>query len=143
MTCFNRQMMLAVSLGVFSTLAAAEEVVVIVNPGNSVANMTVDQVQQIYLGKNASLPSGESASAVDLAEGSPLRDSFYQKAAGRTRAQIKSVWTRLIFSGKSLPPRVVATSAEARKFVASNPNGIGYIEKSAVDSSVKVVLSMP
>jgi hypothetical protein len=27
-----------------------------------------------------------------------------------------------------------------KKFVASNPDAIGYIEKSAVDSTVKVVL---
>ncbi|MEP6883925.1 MAG: phosphate ABC transporter substrate-binding protein [Gammaproteobacteria bacterium] len=137
------QMFVALALGIGSTLAAAAEVVVIVNPTNTTTSMTVDQVQEIYLGKTTTLPAGGYASAVDLANGSPTRDAFYQKATGKSSAQVKAVWTRLLFSGRNTPPKALGTSAEVKKFVASNPNGIGYIEKSAADSSVKVVLTLP
>ena len=46
-----------------------------------------------------------------------------------------------MFSGKATPPKELGSSADVKKFVASNPDAIGYIEKSAVDSSVKVVFS--
>ena len=54
---------------------------------------------------------------------------------------MKAAWSRLVFSGKATPPKEMANSADMKKFVAGNPDAIGYIEKSAVDSSVKVVFS--
>ena len=47
----------------------------------------------------------------------------------------------IIFTGKGQPPKEVPNTAEVKKLVSGNPNTIGYIEKSAVDSSVKVVWS--
>ena len=60
---------------------------------------------------------------------------------GKSTAQVKAAWSRLVFSGKATPPKELASSAEVKKFVAANPDAIGYIEKSAVDSTVKVVFS--
>jgi ABC-type phosphate transport system substrate-binding protein len=47
-----------------------------------------------------------------------------------------------VFSGKATPPKELGSAAEVKKFVAANPDAIGYIEKSAVDGSVKVVLTV-
>ena len=127
----------------FATLAAAEDIVVIVNPNNSSAALTVDQVEGVFLGKTTSLPGGGTAAPVDQADGSPLRNAFYQKVASKDAAQVKAVWSRIVFSGKGTPPKALGSSADVKKFVASDPNGIGYIEKSAADSSVKIVLTMP
>jgi len=133
----------AVACGACVGVAAAEEIAVIVNPKNSTASVTADQVEQIFLGKSTSLPGGGNASPVDQADGSPIRDDFYQKATGKSNAQVKAIWSRLIFSGKSTPPKALGSSADVKKLVASDPNGIGYIEKSAADASVKVVLTLP
>ena len=127
----------------FATLAAAEDLVVIVNPKNSSAALTTEQVEGIFLGKTSSLPGGGTAAPVDQADGSPLRDAFYQKTASKDASQVKAVWSRIVFSGKGTPPKALSSSADVKKFVASDPNGIGYIEKSAADSSVKVVLTLP
>lgn len=43
---------------------------------------------------------------------------------------------------ETTPPRPLARSADVRKIVAGNPHGIRYIEKSAADASVKVVLTV-
>jgi len=37
----------------------------------------------------------------------------------------------------------LAGSLEMRKFVAANPEAIGYIERSAIDASVKVAPTVP
>jgi len=37
---------------------------------------------------------------------------------------------------------VAADAAAVKKAVAADPKGIGYIEKAAVDGSVKVVLTL-
>jgi ABC-type phosphate transport system substrate-binding protein len=133
----------AVAFCTCAALAAAGEIVVIVNPKNATASVTADQVEQIFLGKTASLPGGGSANPVDQTEGSPLRDDFYQKAAGKTSAQVKAIWSRLVFSGKGTPPKALGSSADVKKLVASDTNAIGYIEKSEADATVKVVLTLP
>jgi len=79
---------------------------------------------------------------IDQAEGSAIRDEFYSKATGKSAAQIKALWSRLTFSGAAQPPKSVTSDADVKKIVASTPGAIGYIDRSAVDSSVKVVLTL-
>lgn len=122
--------------------AAQAQVAVIVNLKSPTASMTADQVSNIFMGKNNTLPSGATAAAADQAEGSAVRDQFYTKVTGKQAAQVKAAWSRLVFSGKGTPPKELASSVDVKKFVAANPDAIGYIEKSAVDASVKAVLTV-
>lgn len=121
---------------------AQAQVAVIVNPKNATAAMTADQVAGIFLGKSNTLPGGATAAALDQPESAAVREQFYTKVTGKQAAQVKAAWSRLVFSGKATPPKELASSAEIKKFVAANVDAIGYIEKSAVDGSVKVVLSV-
>ncbi|HUK01828.1 MAG TPA: hypothetical protein VLW26_06075, partial [Steroidobacteraceae bacterium] len=68
--------------------------------------------------------------------------AFYQQVSGHDLSQVKATWSRLIFTGKAQPPKEMADSAAVKKAVAADPKTIGYIEKSAVDGSVKVVLDL-
>jgi ABC-type phosphate transport system substrate-binding protein len=120
---------------------ALSQVAIIVNPKSPLASLTADQVSSIFLGKSNTLPSGGSAQPTDLPDSLPARELFYTKVAGKNSAQVKAAWSRLVFSGKATPPKELGSSAEVKKFVAANTDAIGYIEKSAVDSSVKVVFS--
>jgi ABC-type phosphate transport system substrate-binding protein len=117
--------------------AANAEVVVVVHPSNPAASMSSDQVADVFLGKSTAL------SPVDQPESSAVRGEFYQKITGKDAAQVKAIWTRLIFTGKATPPKEAATSADVKKAVAADPKAVGYVEKSAVDSSVKVVFTAP
>lgn len=125
-----------------ASVAAQAQVAVVVNPKSAVASMTAEQVASIFLGKSNALPNGNAAVAVDLPESASVRETFYTKATGKSSAQVKAAWSRLVFSGKGTPPKELGSSADVKKFVAGNPDAIGYIEKSAVDGSVKVVLSV-
>jgi len=122
--------------------AASGQVAVIVNPKSPMASMTPEQAAAIFLGKSSTLPSGQTAIPSDLPESDKAREIFYSKAAGKSPAQVKATWARLTFSGKATPPKEVPTAADVKKHVAANPDAIGYIEKSAVDSTVKVVLTV-
>lgn len=126
------------ALGLLATSAAANpDVVVIVAKGGPA--LTKEQIADIFLGKATSLPGGAAASLVDQPESSPLRDEFYNKLTGKSASQAKAYWSKLSFTGKGTPPKEVGSSADVKKAVAGTPGGIGYIEKSAVDDSVKVV----
>lgn len=121
--------------------AAQAQVAVIVNPKAAVNALSNDQLAAFYLGKASSLPGGVSQ-ALDLPESNPAREQFYTKAAGKNGSQVKAIWARLAFSGKATPPKELPSSAEVKKLVAAQADAIGYIEKSAVDASVKVVLTL-
>jgi len=120
---------------------AVAQVAVVVNPKSPVAAMTADQVSGIFLGKVNTLPSGATALPADLPDTQPAHDLFYAKVTGKSNAQVKAAWSRLVFSGKATPPKELASSADVKRFVAANPDAIGYIDKSTVDASVKVVFS--
>jgi ABC-type phosphate transport system substrate-binding protein len=111
--------------------AANAEVVVIVSAKSSATTMTADEIASIYLGKSTAMKPVDNAA--------PVRAQFYTQVAGKDEAQVKAIWSKLVFTGKATPPKEMASSADVVKAVAADPNAIGYVDKAAVDGSVKVV----
>jgi ABC-type phosphate transport system substrate-binding protein len=132
----------AVAVGVICLCAglAPAEVAVVVSSKSSAGNLTAAQVSDIFLGKSSAFPGGGAAVPIDQSEGSPVRDEFYTKVTGKSAAQVKAYWSKIIFSGKGKPPKDVPDSAAVKKQLADNPNAIGYIDKGSVDGTVKTVL---
>ena len=120
--------------------AGAAELVVIVSARNPVAALRPDQVAAIFLGQAARFPDGVEAVPLDLPLGSKLRDEFYERVANKTPALLKAHWSKMVFTGRGQPPGEVLDSAAVRRRVADNPELIGYIERSALDASVRPVL---
>lgn len=114
-------------------LPAMAEVVVIVNPKAGESALSKDQVAQVFLGKSSAL------TPVDQAENSAVRSEFYKKVTDREPSQVKSLWSKLVFTGKATMPKEFGDSAAVKKAVAADPKLVGYIEKSALDASVKAV----
>jgi ABC-type phosphate transport system substrate-binding protein len=114
--------------------AAEPEVVVIGNP--AAQTLTKEQVADLFLGKN------QGMKLLDLPNSAPVKAEFYQKVSGHDLSQVKATWARLIFTGKAQAPKEVADAAAVKKAVAADPKALGYIQKSDVDSSVKVLLTL-
>ena len=119
--------------------AGAADVVAVVSAKSRVTALNADQVADIFLGKTSHFPDGTQATPVDQSEDSPARERFYAQFTGKSPAQVKAYWSKMIFTGRGQPPRQVPSNTDAKKFVAQNPNAIGYIEVSQVDDSVRVV----
>ncbi len=117
--------------------SANAELAIIVNPQNPATKMFLSQVAQFYLGGSTLF------SPVELPESSSTRADFYKKVLEKEPAQVQAIWSKLLFTGKAKAPKEFKTSAEVKKYVSENPNAMGYIEKSAVDDSVKVVAIVP
>jgi hypothetical protein len=105
-----------------------------------VESLRHDQVAAIFLAQSPRFPNGALASALDQAVGSPERDQFYLRVAGKTPALLKVYWSKMVFTGRGQPPRELAGSAAVRRAVAEDPALIGYIEREALDPSVRPVL---
>lgn len=127
---------------VFLSLPAFADVVVIVSAKSGASALTEEQAADIFLGKSNSLPGAGQAVPIDQSEGAAPRELFYSKATGKNPAQLKAYWSKLIFSGKGQPPKEAGDNAAVKTLIAGNPNLIGYIDKGAVDASVKVLLTI-
>ncbi|MBB3219973.1 hypothetical protein [Pseudoduganella umbonata] len=121
----------------FAAAPAMAEVVAVVGTASSQATMTKDEVANVFTGKSSAL------TPIDQPESAPVRAEFYKKVADKDPAQAKALWAKLVFTGKATMPKEAADSAAVKKAVAANPKAIGYIEKSAVDATVKVVFTAP
>lgn len=125
-----------------ASMAANAELVVIVNPKNPAASLSANQVSALFLGTATTFPDGGAVILADQPESASIRGDFYQKATGRSIAQVKATWARLTFTGKGTPPKELKTDAEVKAFVAADPKAIGYVDAGAVDGSVKAVLKL-
>jgi len=133
-----RAALLALALG--ACAGARAELVVIVAADNPAPAMSADQVAALFLGQAARFPDGAPALALDQRVGSPARDGFYSQVAGKTPALLKAHWSKMVFTGRGQPPREAPDSASVRRMVAANPAMIGYIDRAALDASVRPVL---
>lgn len=126
---------------VFSLLisTAAAEVVVVVSAESPVTALTEMELSDIFLGKTNRFPNGESVIPVNQAESQSAYKEFYKDYLGRSAAQLKTHWSRLIFTGRGRPPESVANDSAAADFIAGNPNAIGYIAPKLVDDRLRVV----
>lgn len=128
------------SCALSATPAFAADLVVVVSSKSPVTMLRADQVAAIFLGQTARFPEGGEAVPVDLRVGSPLRDEFYSRVANRTPVLLKAYWSKMVFTGRGQPPAELPDSATVRRKIAENPELIGYIDRSALDPSVRPVL---
>lgn len=133
----NRKIAVCTMVLAFTLPALATEIVVIVNPKNPATRMFGAQAGQFFLGQSTMF------TPVEHNDSTPLRAEFYQKVLGKEPSQVKANWSKLVFTGKGTAPKEFGSSADVKKAVAADLSAIGYIEKSAVDDSVKVILTVP
>lgn len=118
------------------TAQAFAEVAVIVHPdNNSIINK--DEVQRIFLGKKTTFENGQSATPYNLAN-ETVRAEFDSRMLDKTSSELRTYWSKLVFTGKGTPPVEFATPAELIAKVSSDPSAIGYVDAAAVPDSVKV-----
>ena len=111
---------------------------IVVNPSNPATSMSKDEVARIFLKKSTKFSDGRSASPVDLAVNSSIRENFSKSVLGKPASAVDAYWQQQIFSGRDIPPPQKSENA-AISFVRSNENGIAYISSGADTAGLKVI----
>jgi len=139
-TLANRIAVALFALGATLTSAvAAADVIAVVSAKSTVGSLTPNQLADIFLGRVSRFPNGLLAVPIDLYDGSPEREQFYAKIAGKTPAQVKAYWSKIIFTGRGQPPKAVASDLDVKKFLAANIGAIGYIDAALLDDTVRAL----
>ena len=121
---------------------AEADLAVVVNLDNPSDSITVEEVINVFLGRSRQLTGGTKVIPIDQVEGEAARIEFYDKVVKKSPSQLNSYWSRLIFAGKGRSPYAVSNDQEVIEFVSANPSMIGYVDLTAVDDSVKVLLTI-
>lgn len=113
---------------------------VVVNAGNAVPALTQKEALDLFMGRNRHFANGLKAQTFDLARTSPERETFYRLLTGMDMAQVNSYWSRLMFSGQTLPPQLLASEDAMVEALRRSPGAIGYLPRPPADKSLAVVL---
>ena len=122
------------------SIAANEEFKIIINKDNEVTELSQDEILMIYLGKKTLWISGKRIQPAMLSPGDSLTVKFIGKALHKTVAQYRTYWTRRLFSGGGVAPKLFRTREETLEFVAKNPGAIAVVDSSVSEQVVKVVV---
>lgn len=115
-------------------------VAVIVHPSRRAA-LSIDDLTQIYLRRKRFWDDGSTIVPLNLPSRAPVREHFSRIVLSQTETRLADYWNRQYFSG-ILPPTTLASTEAVRRYVASDPNAIGYVPVAEVDGSVRVVLHL-
>ena len=113
--------------GLWFVVIAKDGLAVVVNPKNPIANLTLNQVRDIYTNTltNWSQLGGANANihVITREEGSGTRDAFVSLVMGKSEITPKAI--------------VQDSNGAVRQLVADDPNAIGYISLGLVNERVK------
>ncbi len=119
--------------------ASAPPYQIIVNPTNPAASVERKFLEDAFLKKTTTWPSGDVIRPVDLAPDSATRNRFSRDVLNRSVEAVKSYWQQRIFSGRDVPPPELDHDDDVVKFVLGHPGGVGYVSGTATVTGAKVV----
>jgi hypothetical protein len=137
---------LPVLLALLCSLAAAPaawaDIYVVVQTANPVKALTQKEALDLYMGRSRAFANGDFALTFDLPRDSPVRASFYQALTGMSQAQVNSYWSRLMFTGQTMPPQALPNEQAVIDVVKRNPSALGYLSQEPTDKGVRTVLTI-
>lgn len=138
--CEYLRILLCLLIGLIP-IASQAEVTIIGNKNISIDSVSLKQAKKLWLGKLKKLPGAGKISVVDLPNANTAHSEFYRKIVKKKPSQLKAYWAKVTFTGKAFPPEKLADDAAVVEWVASTPGALGYVDNSAVNGSVKILLT--
>jgi ABC-type phosphate transport system substrate-binding protein len=118
---------------------AHAQVVVIVNPSVTAADVSKSELRDIFTGVSTSLKGGGEATPVLLKDGG-VHDEFLELYIGKSDSAFRASWRSLLFSGQGVMPKTLDSDAAVVAYVARTAGAIGYIGRSTPHEGVKILV---
>jgi ABC-type phosphate transport system substrate-binding protein len=102
---------------------------------------TVDRgfLEDAFLKRVTSWPSGEAIRPADLASSSSVRRKFTDDVLRRSVEAVKSYWQQRIFSGRDVPPPELDGDDDIVRYVLKHEGAVGYVSGGANLNGSKVL----
>ena len=120
--------------------ALSEPLAIVVNQSNPVDDLSFRELRRIFLGNQSHWANGRRITLVMRETNEPESKTILRDVCEMSEDQLKTHYLHGLFTGEILvSPKTLATSMGVRKFIFNVPGGIGYLRKSDIDATVKIV----
>lgn len=131
---------LLLPLALLLALPARADFYIVVNAANPQRALTQKEAVDLFMGRSRAFASGDFALIFDLPRDNSRRAAFYQALTGMGVAQVNSYWSRLNFSGQSVPPQALADELAMASMLRRNPAALGWLSREPTEPGLRSVL---
>jgi len=111
----------------FSSVALAQKIVVIVNENNALQSISKDQLRDFFLKKTKTWPDGTPVKFFDRREESRERNLFLNNYIERSSREVETFWIgQKLYTGHSAPTQVNNDSM-TMALISRFPGAISYV----------------
>jgi phosphate transport system substrate-binding protein len=122
------------------TVAATNDLAVVVNKANATSNLTKSELRKLVLGEQESWPGGMKVTVALRIPGNPERAAVLRAVCRMSEDEYIQHSMHADFTGQTMnAPKILSSPAAIRQLVASVPGAIGFLPMNEVNDSVKVV----
>ena len=130
--------MLGIAITLLGTLLRAQDVMIVVNRGSSVSQITEAQLRDIFTGARSRFDDGARAIPV-LLKGGPTHEVFLHRHIRETPDEFRARWRKAVFTGQGSMPKEFASEAAVLDYIAVTPGAIGYVSRVKDPEAVKAL----
>jgi hypothetical protein len=131
-----RCFLLGLGLLICQVTARAQDVVLVVNQGVQISNISASDLRAIFLGAKTKLADGSHAVPVTL-KGGPAHEVFLHNHVGESPDEFRARWRKAVFTGQGAMPRAFESESALLEFVAVTPGALGYVSRVSPRDKVK------
>jgi ABC-type phosphate transport system substrate-binding protein len=124
----------------FGMAAKTQAVVVVVKSGGALEDLTLKDIQAIYMGEKLFQGSSKIEPLMNGDEG--LAEVFFGKILGKTRNQYKKVWKSKAFVDAVEAPAVLPSSEDVLRAVDKDDDAIGFVAENDLGATEKKKLKV-
>ncbi|RDH86687.1 MAG: hypothetical protein DIZ78_07220 [endosymbiont of Escarpia spicata] len=124
------------ALSLFVSVAAAEEVLIVVQQDTEVTTLTREEASNLFLGLGS---TNSRLIPFDRSE-QPLRERFYREVIGLSAASVRAHWAKQVFTGRGRPPARVSKT-DVTQVLKDKPGAVTYVAIDQLPAHSRVLLS--
>ncbi len=123
-----------------TSLLEATDIAIVISRTFNANSLDKASVARIFLAKTNHINSIR-VKVFEL-KNSSYKKQFYKKVSGKSLAQLRSYWTRLIFTGKAQPPKQLKNREDLIQKMQDDSTVISYLPLSEVADEMKVLYTV-
>ncbi len=127
----------------FSLSAAYADVLIVANKDVPENTLNQQEIREIFLGKRVQWSDNSRIRFATLAI-PEIHSMFLEQYVKMSEADWKIFWKRMVFTGRGLPPEIMAAESEMIDFVKKTKGAVGYVSsegmaKNPEKDAVKII----
>lgn len=115
------------------------KVYVVANLDAPVANLSIKELRDLYLGRTKSFPNGQYVKVIDRQGNEELRKKFFHTVCNMSPRKVDAFWAKLVFSGRMLPLEKLEADTEIQSSLMDDKYALAFVSAVPEHENLKVI----